>query len=110
MSSLDELSSQAQLIPLQFLASGSPEARVRYPSIPPGELAVVASSGEVWLGNHAWIVCLWALRDYRGWAMRFAAVSRNRAHISKLIGARTDEGIERELRTILVTGCEIKRE
>lgn len=91
---LDELSSQAQLIPLQFLPSGSSEARARYPSIPPGELAVVASSGEAWLGNHAWSVCLWALRD----------------HISKLIGARTDEGIERELRTILVTGCEIKRE
>ena len=32
-------------------------------SFPLSELAVVADTGEVWLGNHAWIVCLWALRE-----------------------------------------------
>jgi hypothetical protein len=31
------------------------------------------NTGEVWLGNHAWIVCLWALRDYRDLAFRLTS-------------------------------------
>jgi len=33
------------------VASGSSEARRKFPQLPAGELAVVASTGEVWLGN-----------------------------------------------------------
>ena len=117
------LENQEQLVPLEFAASSSAAAGSRFPGLPAGELAVVANTGEAWLGNRAWIVCLWALRDYRDWANRFssplllplakqafAAVSRNRATLSKVLGARTDEAIERELRNILVTGCETKQE
>jgi hypothetical protein len=39
----------------------SVEARTKFPNLPSGELAVVAETGEVWLGNHAGIVCLGAL-------------------------------------------------
>ena len=56
---------QPSVIRLRFAASGSVEARPNCPSLPFGELAEVDETGEVWLGNHAGIVCLWALRDHR---------------------------------------------
>jgi len=61
----DWIRKQSPLVGLTFLAAGSIEARRAFPQLSPRELAVVADTGEVWFGNHAWIVCLWALRDYR---------------------------------------------
>jgi predicted DCC family thiol-disulfide oxidoreductase YuxK len=37
------------------------------------ELVVVADSGEVWSGDSAWVMVLWALEDYRPWARRLAS-------------------------------------
>ena len=37
------------------------------------ELAVVADTGEMWTGDAAWLMVLWALADYRGWACRLAS-------------------------------------
>lgn len=115
----DWLRRQDQLIPLEFVASGSEEARERFPIVAAGELAVIADTGDAWLGNHAWIVCLWALRDYRDWAIRlssplllpmareaFAAVSRNRAALSKTLWNRGDSAVVDELRSIVVPRCE----
>ncbi len=115
----DWLSRQEQLVPLEFVASGSDQARQRFPTVPAGELAVIGDNGEAWLGNHAWIVCLWALRDYRDWAIRlssplllplareaFAAVSRNRAALSKKLWNRDDSAVADELRSMVVPGCE----
>src|SRR6266700_1204771 len=106
---------KAPLVALQFVASGSAEARERFPQLRPGELAVVANTGEVWLGNHAWIVCLWALRDYRPWAVRlsspllrlmareaFAVVSSNRSTLSSLLRLRSDVELEQQLRKVMV--------
>lgn len=56
----DWIGRQLPLVSIQFAAAGSAEARRKFSNLPPGELAVVADTGEVWLGNHAWIVCLWA--------------------------------------------------
>ncbi len=36
------------------------------------QVTVVASDGAVYRGTNAWLVCLWALRDYRGWSLRLA--------------------------------------
>src|SRR5437762_8559433 len=69
----DWLKVQPSYVPLRLLASDSDEARVCFPDLPAGELAVVSDSGEVWLGDHAFIMCLWALRDFRGWALRLAS-------------------------------------
>lgn len=55
---------ETSVIRLRFAATGSVEARTNFPNLPSGELAVVADTGKVWLSNHGWIVCLWALRDY----------------------------------------------
>jgi predicted DCC family thiol-disulfide oxidoreductase YuxK len=118
----DWLLSQSQLVPLDLLPCGSPEARARFPGIPPGELAVISDTGDAWLGNSAWIICLWALRDYREWSFTlarplllplarqaFAAVSRNRLAVARLLHMR-DRAAETELRTILVTGCETRQD
>ena len=37
------------------------------------ELVVVADSGEMWSGDSAWVMVLWALEDYRHWARRLAS-------------------------------------
>src|SRR5262249_689118 len=110
---------QPWLIELRFLASGSDEARQQFPEMPFGELAVIANTGEVWMGNHAWVIYLWALRDYREWAIRlssplllqmarqgFAAVSRNRLALSRLLSLKSDQAVEQQLRGIAVPKCE----
>jgi predicted DCC family thiol-disulfide oxidoreductase YuxK len=106
----DWIQQQAPLVGLQFVASGSVEARTWFPQLPPGELAVVADTGEVWLGDRSWIVCLWALRDYRAWAVRlsspgllrlsreaFSLLSNNRAAVSSILGLRSDVALEQQL-------------
>ena len=37
------------------------------------ELVVVADTGEVWSGDASWVMVLWALDEYRAWALRFAS-------------------------------------
>lgn len=110
---------QPSLVRLRFVAAGSAEARQAYPQLPPDELAVVADTGEVWLGNRAWIVCLWALREYRGFAFRlttpglmrlarqaFSAVSRNRLALSRLLELPTDRDLELRLMKEGVPQCQ----
>jgi predicted DCC family thiol-disulfide oxidoreductase YuxK len=117
----DWIAQQAPLVGLQFVPSGSSEAWRRFPQLPAGELAVVANTGEVWLGNHAWIVCLWALRGYRDLALRltspllvlmareaFAVVSRNRYALSGMLRLRNEREIEQQLRKVVVPRCQIE--
>ncbi|HLK47309.1 MAG TPA: DCC1-like thiol-disulfide oxidoreductase family protein [Bryobacteraceae bacterium] len=113
------IAEQVPLVRLRFVASGSPEARQSFPQIPPAELAVVADTGEVWVGNHAWIVCLWALRDYRDLAVRltsplllllareaFSVVSSNRAALSNMLRLSSERDIEQRLRKVVVPKCQ----
>ena len=117
----DWITQQAPLVALQFVPSGSSEASRRFPHLPADELAVVANTGEVWLGNHAWIVCLWALRGYRDLALRltspllvlmareaFAVVSRNRYALSGMLRLRNEREIEQQLRKVVVPRCKIE--
>jgi predicted DCC family thiol-disulfide oxidoreductase YuxK len=115
----DWIQKQSPLVGLEFLAAGSGEARRAFPQLSPRELAVVADTGEVWLGNRAWIVCLWALRDYRELAFRltnpalllmsreaFIALSRNRLAVSSLLRLRNGREIEQQLRKVTVPRCQ----
>jgi len=115
----DWIRKQSPLVGLTFLAAGSIEARRAFPQLSPRELAVVADTGEVWFGNRAWIVCLWALRDYRDLAFRltspalllmsreaFSAVSRNRLALSSLLRLRNGREIEQQLRNVAVPRCQ----
>lgn len=94
---------QPAYVPMQFVPSGSPVALRLLPSLPAGELAVVSEAGETWVGNRAWILCLWAMKEYRSWAYRlsrpsllpyaqqaFALLSKNRAGLSRLLHLRSD--------------------
>jgi predicted DCC family thiol-disulfide oxidoreductase YuxK len=71
------LEGQAQLVPLEFVAAASDEARERFPFLDPAstleDLTVVGDGGEVWVGAKAWLVCLWALDGKRGLAERLSS-------------------------------------
>jgi predicted DCC family thiol-disulfide oxidoreductase YuxK len=54
---------QPQLVPVEW--------RPKEPCM--DELVVVADSGEMWSGDAAWLMVLWALADYRDWSYRLAA-------------------------------------
>ncbi|WP_055589953.1 DCC1-like thiol-disulfide oxidoreductase family protein [Streptacidiphilus griseoplanus] len=67
---------QRQLVRLEFVAVASPKARERFPGVDHdaalGEITVVADTGEVWTGHHAFVACLWALADHRPLAHRLS--------------------------------------
>ena len=60
---------QPAFVPLVFVEFQSDETQCRFPGIDalkPGEqLLVISSEGAVYRGAHAWIMCLWALENYR---------------------------------------------
>ena len=63
------LESRVQLVPLIFVPAGSAEARRRLPGLDHEEtlrdITVVADTGDVYVGDAAWLACLWALAGYR---------------------------------------------
>ncbi|MET7712549.1 DCC1-like thiol-disulfide oxidoreductase family protein [Streptomyces sp. NPDC005407] len=60
---------QKQLVPLDLVPAGSVEARRRYPHLDHAttlrEITVIGDRGQIYTGPAAWIVCLWALAEYR---------------------------------------------
>ncbi|MFF5854709.1 DUF393 domain-containing protein [Streptomyces sp. NPDC012751] len=73
------LARRPRLVPLEPLPAGSAEASARFPGLDPratgAEIIVVGDFGQVYLGPRAWIVLLWALREYRPLAHRLATPS-----------------------------------
>lgn len=102
---------QSAFIPLRFIPLQSPEIARRFPGLKEWagldlseKLVAVSDEGAVYQGQSAWIMCLYALRDYREWSQRLAEpllfpfarrvcelVSRNRLAISRFLKAPTDE-------------------
>ncbi|MET8095048.1 DCC1-like thiol-disulfide oxidoreductase family protein [Streptomyces sp. NPDC005236] len=70
------LAGQAQLVPLRFVPAGSEEAARRCPRLDHratlDEITVVGDAGQVYQGAAAWVVVLWALRQYRPLAHRLS--------------------------------------
>ena len=68
------LMKQPAFVPLAFVGLQSDEAKLRFPGIetlrPNDQLLAISDDGSVYRGAYAWIMCLWALRDYREWALR----------------------------------------
>lgn len=66
----DWLTEQPAYLALEFLAAGSPEADARYPSLDHArtlsELTAISDEGGVYRGEDAFLICLYALYDYRG--------------------------------------------
>lgn len=70
------LAQEPAYLPLYFIAAGSDEAMQRFPALDHTatlrEITVVGDGGEVYYGAKAWLICLWALRDYRAWSLRLS--------------------------------------
>ena len=71
------LEAQPSYIPLEFVAAGSPEAWRRYPDLDHAatleELTAISDTGDVYAGAAGWLICLWALRDYRAWSLTLSS-------------------------------------
>jgi len=83
------LDRQAQNVRLEFVAAASNQARQRFPELDPAEtlkeMYVVDEHGQVYRGEKAWLMCLWALEDYRDWSLRLAKPGRI-DHAKRFVG------------------------
>jgi predicted DCC family thiol-disulfide oxidoreductase YuxK len=68
------LQGQAAYVPLRFVPLGSEAAgRFALPAAAAaGELTVIDDEGGLYSGHAAYLMCLYALRDYREWSLRMA--------------------------------------
>jgi len=70
------LGRQPQLVPLALVPAGSERARGLFPTLDHSatldDVTVIGDAGQVYRGAGAWVVVLWALREYRPLAHRFA--------------------------------------
>ncbi len=111
------LEAQAAYVRLEFLPYDSPAAQKCCPIISrlkaDQEIVVMADTGEIWQGAGAWVMCLWALRDYREWSGRFAGptsqavarkivhlISGNRLTLSCLLRLRSDAEIHHATQSV----------
>lgn len=104
------LSAQPAYVRLEFIPYDSPQARQRCPMIDQlhadQEIVVLSDEGLLWQGAGAWVMCLWALQDFRAWSSRLASptmqsiakkivhlISANRLTLSSLLHLRGDEAL-----------------
>jgi predicted DCC family thiol-disulfide oxidoreductase YuxK len=70
------LMQQPAFVPLVFIPFQSDEAQRRFPGIdalkPSEQLLVISNEGAVYRAANAWVMCLWALENYRENAQRLA--------------------------------------
>jgi predicted DCC family thiol-disulfide oxidoreductase YuxK len=66
------LGRQRQFVPLDLVPAGSAEARRRFPALDHAaagkDVTVIGDAGQVYRGDAAWVVCLWALADHRAFS------------------------------------------
>jgi predicted DCC family thiol-disulfide oxidoreductase YuxK len=113
---------QRSWIGITVLEAGSEKARRLFPELEQiatkDDLAVISDEGAVYLNNHAWIMVLYAMVEYRDWAARlthpilaplarqaFAALSKNRHRLSSWLSTEDPEAIAGELRQIELEPC-----
>ena len=117
------LERQPCYLELRFLPLGSEEVACRFPGIeqfhPREQLVVVTDEGAVYQGSHAWIMCLYALKEYREWSQRLAnpallplarrvceLVSDNRLSISRWFRRMDDTQLNDALAAHRLGPCE----
>src|SRR5829696_3672022 len=68
---------QPAYVQLVFMPAGSPEAQPHFPrldhAVTTSELTVIGDDGAVYIEAKAFLMCLWALRDYRAWSLRLSS-------------------------------------
>jgi len=71
------LASQPAYLEMIFHPFQSDEARRLCPELPrfqPSEqLIILSDEGGIYAGEAAWLMCLYALREYRGWSEKLSA-------------------------------------
>jgi predicted DCC family thiol-disulfide oxidoreductase YuxK len=114
---------QPALVELDFVAAQSARALQWFPTLAhagrPEELIVVSDDGGVYREDSSWIMVLYALAEYRAWAVRlsrpallpfareaFALLTRNRERISVWLGLLSDRDLAAQLRREVVPRCE----
>jgi len=102
---------QPAYLELIFHPFQSDEAKKLCPNLPrfqpDQQLILLSDEGGIYQGENAWLMCLYALRDYRAWSLRLAApalkplaqricmlVSHNRLSISNALFRNILEGEE----------------
>ena len=113
---------QRSWIGIALLEQGSEKARRLFPELEriagKEDLAVISDEGAVYLNDRAWIMVLYAMVDYREWASRlthpllmplarqaFAALSKNRHLLSRMLTSEDPETIADELRQLELEPC-----
>ena len=109
------LEAQPTYVAMRFLRNRDLAADPRLAGLvskgPVEELIVISDEGKVYRGAKAWILCLWALKEYRPWAMRlsrpalmpfaraaFDLVLSHRKAISRRLGLRGDAELQAALK------------
>jgi predicted DCC family thiol-disulfide oxidoreductase YuxK len=102
------LEEQPAYLEMKFIPANSEEARRTIPEVeqfgPGSELTVVSDDGAVYQGPNAFIICLYALVEFREWSIRLARpgllpfarqtfdfISKNRTAFSRWLGRSTDD-------------------
>jgi predicted DCC family thiol-disulfide oxidoreductase YuxK len=113
---------QPTFLEVVFLAANSQAARDTFPTLPatdpPEELVAVSDAGEVYRGGSAWVMVLFALREYREWSLRlgspallpvarqaFSWFSRRRGRFSQWLGL-DDEDLAATFGRVETLACE----
>lgn len=97
----DWLVRQRQLVRLEMVPVGSPEARRRFPDLDHAaterEITVIGDAGQLYRGDSAWLVCLWALADHRPLSHTLASpTGRKLARAAVLAASRYRESQHRD--------------
>jgi predicted DCC family thiol-disulfide oxidoreductase YuxK len=109
------LERQPKFLDLVFVPAATAAARRRFPALRgverADELVVISDGGGVYRGARAWIMCLWALHEYREWSATlsspavmplakraFELLSNNRRWVSSFLGP-SEEQLWNEIRS-----------
>ncbi len=118
----DWLKGEPAFVELRFVPKQAPEAVQAFPGIESylaeGELVVVSDEGGVYHGPSAFIMCLYALVEYREWSHRlaqpallplarkaFELISHHRAVFSNWLQRWNNEQLARALNRTIVPTC-----
>jgi predicted DCC family thiol-disulfide oxidoreductase YuxK len=111
---------QSRFIDIEFIRKESIWARNRYPNIHSAEdeLLVIDDEGGIYRGPAAFIMCLYALVEYRAWSLRLATpalmpfarkgfelVSTRRHRINEWLGLETDDKVAAQLQQTVGLGA-----
>ena len=111
------MTSRPAYISLRFIALQDKKARDICPTLdeyhPEREIVAMGDRGEIYTGGKAWVMCLWALREYRELSLRMGSplflplakrvcnlISKNRMRLSRWFFRGGAKAAEKEVERI----------